>query len=126
MHRPTQGKVKNVMLWTVAGEWFASVQTEHEAQIPLNRGPAVGLDLGRAQAFIFSDRTIIDRPRTTRADRKRVANGRSRRLRQSSASRAILRSTKADLAESHSSEPAHIADRFVGIDSRRLPRPLTA
>jgi hypothetical protein len=40
LHRPIVGKVKNVTVSTVAGKWFASVQTEHEAQIPVNRGPA--------------------------------------------------------------------------------------
>jgi putative transposase len=72
MHRPVEGKVKNVTISSVAGEWFASVQTEHEAQIPVNRGPAVGLDLGSAQAIVYSDGTLIDLPRTTTADRKRL------------------------------------------------------
>jgi hypothetical protein len=34
--------------------------TEHVAQIPLDRGVPIGLDLGSAQAIIFSDGTVID------------------------------------------------------------------
>jgi putative transposase len=73
MHRPIQGKIKNVTVSCVAREWFASVQMEQEATIPVSRGPAVGLDFGSARAIAFSDGTVIDLPRTTSADRKRLA-----------------------------------------------------
>jgi putative transposase len=74
VHRPIEGKVKNVTVSAVAGEWFVSVQTELEAQIPVNRGPAVGLDIGSAQAIVLSDGTVIELPRTASADRERLAN----------------------------------------------------
>lgn len=73
MHRPVEGKVKNVTVSSAAGIWFVSVQTEQKAQIPVNRGPAVGIDLGSAQAIVLSDGTVLDLPRTTSADRKRLA-----------------------------------------------------
>ena len=37
MHRPVEGKVKNVTVSEVAGDWFVSIQVEHElALIPVN------------------------------------------------------------------------------------------
>ncbi|MBR0898859.1 transposase [Bradyrhizobium tropiciagri] len=50
----------------------ASVQTEQETLVPVNRGPAVGIDLGSAQAIVLSDGAVVDLPRTS-ADRKRLA-----------------------------------------------------
>ncbi|MGY3494389.1 RNA-guided endonuclease InsQ/TnpB family protein [Bradyrhizobium sp. USDA 4502] len=87
MHRPIRGKVKNVTISTVAGEWFASVQTELEAEIPTNRGPAIGIDLGSAQPIVLSDRTVIDLPRTTPTDRRRLATAQRTVARRQKASR---------------------------------------
>jgi putative transposase len=50
------------------------VQTEQETVVPVNRGPAVGIDLGSAQAVVLSDESIIRLPRTARDDRRRLAN----------------------------------------------------
>lgn len=63
--------VKNVTVSVVAGQGFASVQTEQQAEIAVNRGPAVGIDLGSAQAMVLSDESVIRLPRTSSADRKR-------------------------------------------------------
>ncbi|MBR0687872.1 transposase, partial [Bradyrhizobium manausense] len=37
----------------------ASVQTEQEMLVPVNRGPAVGIDLGSAQAIVLSDGAVV-------------------------------------------------------------------
>lgn len=53
-HRPITGKVKNVTVSTIAGDWFVSVQTEQEVAIPVNRGSAVEVDIGSVQPIVFS------------------------------------------------------------------------
>jgi putative transposase len=67
MHRPIKGKVKNVTVSAVAGDWHVSAQVEKETDVPVNRGPAVGIDLGSAQPIVLSDGTVIDLPRATPA-----------------------------------------------------------
>lgn len=85
MHRPIIGKVKNVTVSVIAGDWFASIQVEHDlAVVPLNRGVEIGIDLGSVQPIVSSDGTVIGLPRTTLADRKRLAN----------AQRVVARRTK--------------------------------
>lgn len=85
MHRPIIGKVKNVTVSVIAGDWFASIQVEHDlAVVPLNRGVEIGIDLGSVQPIVSSDGTVIGLPRTTSADRKRLAN----------AQRVVARRTK--------------------------------
>jgi putative transposase len=74
MHRPIVGNVKNVTVSCVAGDWFASVQTEQETAIPVNRASEVGIDLGSAQAIVLSDERVIQLPRTTPDNRRRLAN----------------------------------------------------
>ena len=75
MHRPIIGKVKNVTVSVIAGDWFASIQVEHDiAVVPLNRGVEIGVDLGGVQPIVLSDGAVIDLPRTALADRKRLAD----------------------------------------------------
>ncbi len=75
MHRPVEGKVKNVTVSEVAGDWFVSIQVEHElALIPVNHGVEIGIDFGGVQPIVLSDGKVIDLPRTTAADRKRLAD----------------------------------------------------
>jgi len=69
VHRPVAGKIRNVTVSTLAGDWFVSVQTELEAAIPVNRGSAVGIDLGSAQPI---DGTVFGIPRATPAERRRL------------------------------------------------------
>ena len=74
MHRPIMGKVKNVTVSETAGDWFVSIQVEQDVTVvSVNRGIEIGTDLGGAQPIVLSDGTIIDLPRTTTADRKRLA-----------------------------------------------------
>jgi putative transposase len=85
VHRPVQGKVKHVTVSEVAGDWFVSIQVEHEvASVALNSGIEIGIDLGGVQPIVLSDGTVIDLPRTTTADRKRLGN----------AQRVVARRTK--------------------------------
>jgi putative transposase len=73
-HRPIIGKVKNVTVATVAGDWFVSIQVEHEvAVVPVNRGVEIGIDLGGVQPIVQSDGTIVDLPRITKEERKTLA-----------------------------------------------------
>lgn len=74
IHRTIEGTVRNITVSQIAGDWFASVQTEQEAAIPVNCGPAVGIDLGSAQAVVLSDESIIRLQRATSGDRERLAN----------------------------------------------------
>lgn len=75
MHRPIVGNVKNVTVAAVAGDWFVAIQVEHEvAVVPVNRGTEIGIDLGGVQPIVLSDGTVIDLPRTTTADRNRLAD----------------------------------------------------
>lgn len=74
MHRPIIGKVKNVTVSVIAGDWFASIQVEHDVVVvPVNRGVEISIDLGGVQPIVLSDGAVIDLPRTTLADRKRLA-----------------------------------------------------
>lgn len=76
VHRPIIGKMKNVTVSAVAGDWFLSIQVEqHDVSlIPVNRGVEIGIDLGGVQPIVLSEGTVIDLPRTTSADRKRLAD----------------------------------------------------
>jgi putative transposase len=74
-HRPIVGKVKNVSVSTIAGDWFVSIQVEHEVTIlPANRGVEIGIDMGGAQPIVLSDGTMPDLPRMTASDHKKLAN----------------------------------------------------
>lgn len=74
MHRPIVGKVKNVTISVVAGDWFASIQVEHEVAIlPVNRGLEFGIDLGGAQPIVLSDGTIVEMPGIKKEERKQLA-----------------------------------------------------
>jgi putative transposase len=46
-----------------AGHWYVSVQVEEEQEVPDNRGPVVGIDLGVKTLATLSDGTVIPNPR---------------------------------------------------------------
>ena len=88
MHRPIIGTVKNVTVSAVAGDWIASIQVEHEVTIvPFNRGGGIGIDLGGVQPIVRSDDTIVDMPRITKKERKRLATAQRRLARRTKGSR---------------------------------------
>ncbi|SPP92869.1 RNA-guided endonuclease InsQ/TnpB family protein [Bradyrhizobium vignae] len=72
MHRPIAGKIKNVTVSAIAGEWFVSAQTDLESEIPVNRGPAAGIDLGSAQPIVLSDGTVFGIPRAAPTERRKL------------------------------------------------------
>jgi hypothetical protein len=79
MHRPIVGEVKNITVSVIAGDWFVWIQVEHAvAVVPINRGVEIGIDLGGVQPIVLSDGTVIHLPRTTTADRKRLADAQDR------------------------------------------------
>jgi hypothetical protein len=48
--RPVLGEVRNVMVNQCGGNWFASIQTEHEVDVPLPTATrAIGVDVGIAR-----------------------------------------------------------------------------
>jgi putative transposase len=56
----------NVLAATVseqAGHWYGSVLVEHERAVPVNTGPAVGVDLGVKRLATLSDGAIEENPR---------------------------------------------------------------
>lgn len=53
--REVLGTVKNVTVSHAGGKWFASIQTEREAPIPVHQGTAVGIDMGIARFATLSD-----------------------------------------------------------------------
>jgi putative transposase len=88
MHRPIQGKVKNATVSEIAGDWHVSIPVEHEVTEALvNRRTAVGIDLGGVQPIVLSDGTVIDMPRISKDDRKRLAD----------AQRVVTRRTKGSI-----------------------------
>jgi putative transposase len=73
MHRPIFGTLKSVTVSEVAGNWHVSIQVEQLVLVPVNHGAAIGLDLGGVNPIVLSDGMVIDLPRTTAVDRKRLA-----------------------------------------------------
>jgi putative transposase len=88
MHRPIVGKVKNVTVSVVAGDWFASIQVEHElAVVPVHCGVEIGIDLGSVQPIVLSDGTIVHMPRITKEERKRLTTAEQTLARRTKGSR---------------------------------------
>ena len=88
MHRPIAGMVKNVTVSEIAGDWFVSIQVEHEiAIVAANRGTEIGIDLGGVQPIVLSDGTVIEVARISKKDRKRLAD----------AQRVVARRTKGSM-----------------------------
>ncbi|NVZ08382.1 transposase [Allochromatium humboldtianum] len=56
--REVLGTLKNVTVSQSGGKWFASIQTEREAEIPVHQGTAVGIDLGIVRFATLSDGTV--------------------------------------------------------------------
>ena len=88
MHRPIAGKVKNVTVSTTAGDWHVSIQVEEEIAEPaVNRGPAIGVDLGVERPIVLSDGTVFALPRMHEADHGRLAAAQRRVARRRKGSR---------------------------------------
>jgi putative transposase len=64
LHRPVEGKVKNLTIKkTATGKYFANFQCEVEIDPPQNRPNQVGIDLGIKDFAITSDGEVIPNPR---------------------------------------------------------------
>lgn len=62
---PTSGvEVRHATISEIAGRWFVSVNVKEEIEIPDNRGPVVGVDVGISSLATISDGTIIKNPRS--------------------------------------------------------------
>ena len=58
--RDVLGTVKNVTVSQSGGKWFASIQTEREAEIPVHQGTAVGIDMGIVRFATLSDGAVFE------------------------------------------------------------------
>lgn len=58
--RDVLGTVKNITVSQSGGKWFASIQTEREAEIPVHQGTAVGIDMGIARFATLSDGAVFE------------------------------------------------------------------
>jgi putative transposase len=69
---PTEGvHILSATVSERAGRWFVSVQVEEEIEVPVNTGPAVGVDVGISKLATVSDGTVIENPRAlARFERK--------------------------------------------------------
>ena len=73
-HREIVGVPKNVTISRDGDHWYASVLAEAEVDEPAtNPGPSIGIDLGIAKPITLSDGTVIDLPKVTPAERRRLA-----------------------------------------------------
>jgi putative transposase len=75
IHRPCEGKIKNVTVTkTKSGRFFASVQVELEVPEPApSVASAVGVDVGLKSFLVTSDGDSIPAPRYLRKAQKRLA-----------------------------------------------------
>jgi len=58
--RPVLGAVKNITVSQAGGQWFASIQTEREALVPVHQGGAVGIDMGIVRFATLSDGAVFE------------------------------------------------------------------
>lgn len=73
MHCPIVGKVKNVTVSVVAGDWFVSIKVEHDVAV-------VPVDLGGVQPIVLSDATVDQSARTKGSRNRAKAQRRVARL----------------------------------------------
>ena len=57
--REVLGVVKNVTVSLSQGQWFASIQTEREVDLPLPQGDSIGIDMG-IRRFATFDRPLLE------------------------------------------------------------------
>lgn len=59
LSRPVEGVIKTAAVSRDRGYWFASLQTEYEAELTPRTGTAVGVDLGAVTAATASDGSLL-------------------------------------------------------------------
>lgn len=73
LHRPLEGTPKNLTVSkTKSGEYYVSVQCAVEAEIPVNTGPTVGVDLGLQHFATLSTGEKIAHPQYLRQSERRL------------------------------------------------------
>lgn len=58
--RAVLGTVKNITISQAGGRWFASIQTEREAIVPVHQGGAIGIDMGIVRFATLSDGAVFE------------------------------------------------------------------
>ena len=58
--REVVGLVRNATVSHADGKWFVSIQTQHEVELPVPQGSAVGIDLGLTRFATLSDGSHIE------------------------------------------------------------------
>jgi putative transposase len=88
LHRPIEGKVKNLTISkTPTGKYFAAFQCEVDIDPPQNRPGQVGIDLGIKDFAVTSDGEVIPNPRFLVKAKKKIKRAQrilSRRVKGSS------------------------------------------
>ena len=74
LHRPVEGKVKTVSLKRACGKWYAifSCDLGEAPEVSVQKGAAVGIDLGLKAFFVTSDGEVVEPPRYYRKARKKL------------------------------------------------------
>jgi putative transposase len=72
-HRPLEGTPKNATVSkTKSGEYYVSIQCEMEPSVPINDGPAVGVDLGLRHFAVLSTGEKVAHPQYLRRAERRL------------------------------------------------------
>lgn len=69
---PLNVKINSVTVKEKANRWFVSVQTEEQVNVPENKGPAIGIDLGLKSFVVGSDGLKIEAPKPLLRSLKRL------------------------------------------------------
>jgi putative transposase len=73
LHRPVEGKMKNLTVSrTKSGQYFISIQVEQDIEEPPYQGEIIGLDLGLAHFAVTSKGQQFDNPRYLRKSERRI------------------------------------------------------
>jgi len=74
LHRPIEGKMKNLTISkTKSGKYFASIQVEQEIEKPVYKGGEIGLDLGLKDFAVTSDGQRFPNPKHLKKSEKKLA-----------------------------------------------------
>ncbi len=75
-HRPILGKVKNITVSLDGNQWYVSICSEINKELPVvkyNADNVVGIDLGVKTFATLSDRTKVENPKLTKKHEKKLA-----------------------------------------------------
>ena len=74
LHRPVEGKVKTVSLKKSCGKWYVIFVSDvgEAPEATVEKGPAVGIDLGLTSFFATSEGEMVEPPRYYRRSQKKL------------------------------------------------------